>query len=149
MVLRRGTGGFYVNGLVTRWPKAAISIRDQASTGARITNGDFILRNVLSSDNATLFQAGQLTVDATANALETAATAAGTLFTAFSADPSNASQLDWMPAPNSAARTGGFAAFTGAIATKAGTFVTGTAFRGAVDPAAARWWQGWTIYADN
>jgi len=149
MVLRRGTGGYYINGLVTRWPKAAISIRDQASTGARISNGDFILRNVLSSDNATLFQAGQITVDATANALESATTSANALFTAFSADPSNATQLDWMPAAASAARTGGMAALTGAIATKAGTFLAGTAFRGAVDPAGARWWQGWTIYADN
>jgi hypothetical protein len=149
MVLRRGTGGFYVNGLVTNWPKAAISIRDQASTGARIANGDFVLRSVLSSDNATLFQSGQITIDATANALETASTSAAQLFSAFSADPSSETQLDWMPAANSAARTGGLTAFTGALATRGGTVVTGTAFRGAVDPAGAKWWQGWTIYADN
>ena len=37
----------------------------------------------------------------------------------------------------------------GAIATKAGTFVTGTAYRGAADPAGPKWWQGWTNYATN
>jgi hypothetical protein len=41
------------------------------------------------------------------------------------------------------------AAFTGAIAAKAGTFVTATSFRGAADPNGAKWWEGWTSYADN
>ena len=30
-----------------------------------------------------------------------------------------------------------------------GGFVTGTSFRGAADPSAAKWWQGWTNYAEN
>ena len=34
MMLRRGTGGFYVNGVVSRWSRGAISIRD-AETFAR------------------------------------------------------------------------------------------------------------------
>jgi hypothetical protein len=42
------------------------------------------------------------------------------------------------------------ATFTGTIATKAGTFIAGTSYRGAADPnAAAKWWEGWTSYADN
>src|SRR5690606_15494612 len=32
MLLRRGTGGVYVNGVIARWPTAAISLRDEAST---------------------------------------------------------------------------------------------------------------------
>ncbi len=30
-VLRRGTGGYYLNGVVARWPRAAISLRDTTS----------------------------------------------------------------------------------------------------------------------
>jgi hypothetical protein len=150
MVLRRGTGGIYVNGIVARWPQAALSLRDQASTGARITAGDLIVQNILAADNPALFQSGQITVDETANALETMGTAAQSLFNALPADPTNVNQFDWGPAPASAARTGGMATFTGTIATKAGTFITGTSYRGAADPnAAAKWWEGWTSYADN
>jgi hypothetical protein len=149
MVLRRGAGGVYVNGVIARWPKAAMSIRDQASTGARITAGQLIVQNVLAADNPALFQQGQITVDETANSLETMAAAAQALFNALPADPSNAGQFDWTPAPLSAARTGGLATFTGAIATRAASAITGTAYRGAADPAGSRWWEGWTTYADN
>jgi hypothetical protein len=149
MVLRRGTGGIYLNGVVARWPKAALSLRDPASTGARIAAGDLTVQNVLAADNPALFQSGQITVDETANALETMGTAAQALFNALPADPTNVNQFDWGPAPVSAARTGGMAAFTGAIAAKAGTFVTATSFRGAADPNGAKWWEGWTSYADN
>jgi hypothetical protein len=41
------------------------------------------------------------------------------------------------------------AAFTGAIAARAGSFVTATAYRGAVDPNGVKWWENWTSYADN
>jgi hypothetical protein len=39
--------------------------------------------------------------------------------------------------------------FSGALAAAAGSFVTPTAFRGAVNPAGPRWWEGWTSYARN
>jgi hypothetical protein len=150
MVLRRGTGGIYVNGIVARWPQAALSLRDPASTGARITAGDLIVQNILAADNPALFQSGQITVDETANALETMGAAAQSLFNALPAEPTNVDQFDWSPAPGSAARTGGMATFTGTIATKAGTFIAGTSYRGAADPnATAKWWEGWTSYADN
>ncbi|MGH7503669.1 MAG: fibronectin type III domain-containing protein [Longimicrobiales bacterium] len=147
VVLRRGTAGIYVNGVVARWPNAALSIRDTASTRARITAGDLIVQNVLAADNAALFHANQISIDATANALETMGTPAQALFNALPVAPTNVQQFDWSPAPGSAARDGGMATFTGAIAARAGTFVTATAYRGAADPAAtARWWEGWTTY---
>jgi len=149
MVLRRGTGGWYLNGVFARWPRAAMSIRDQTSTGARITAGQLIVQNVLSADNAALFQSGQLSVDATSNALDDMTTAASALFNVLPADPSAGAHFDWTPSPNSPARTGGMAAFSGALAAKAGTFVVATAFRGASDPAGTKWWEGWTTYADN
>jgi hypothetical protein len=41
------------------------------------------------------------------------------------------------------------AAFSGAIAAKAGSFVVPTTYRGAADPAGPKWWEGWTYYARN
>jgi hypothetical protein len=152
MILRRGTGGFYVNGVVARWPKAALGIREsggQTSMAARLAAGDLAVQNVLSSDNAALFQAGQLTVDAGDNALVNMVAAAPTLFALLPANPSRGAEFDWTPSLNSAARTGGMATFTGAIAAKAGTFISGTSYRGAVDPNGPKWWNGWTSYADN
>jgi hypothetical protein len=153
MMLRRGTGGYYVNGVIARWPRAAISLRD-AATNDRITAGDLELRNLLLADVTTVFQASsgsnvQFTVDLAANAIEQTATTTAGLFTAFAAQPTTAEQLDWTPAAASPAATGGLAAFTGAMATKAGVAVSGTAYRGAADPAGAKWWQAWTVYADN
>jgi hypothetical protein len=39
--------------------------------------------------------------------------------------------------------------FSASIAARAGTFITPTAYRGAADPDGPKWWEGWTIYADN
>ncbi|MEW5929188.1 MAG: fibronectin type III domain-containing protein [Gemmatimonadota bacterium] len=149
MMLRRGTGGYYVNGIVARWPNAAIALRD-ASTMARVADGNLAIRGLLLAENAKTFENATNTVNEAANAIEVAAASTASLFTAFpTGAPSGASAFDWTPATNSAARTGGTGAFTGALATKAGTFVTGTSYRGAVDPAGAKWWQGWTSYARN
>ncbi|HEX6749491.1 MAG TPA: fibronectin type III domain-containing protein [Longimicrobium sp.] len=151
MVLRRGTGGYYVNGIVARWP-VAISIRD-AATNDHLTAGDLQLKNILSVENATLFEAGadRYSVDQAANGIETSAATTSSLFTALPAPTAahTVASFDWTPAAGSPALTGGLATFTGGLATKAGTVVMGTAFRGAVDPAGAKWWQGWTTYARN
>ena len=160
MVLRRGTAGMYVNGIVARWPRAAFSLRD-TETQARFTSGEAILRNILIAEigttagtNSPVFESGtgRFTIDATANNLESAAgtVTAASLFTALPAgQPANAAALDWSLPIGTAGRTGGTGAFTGALATKAGTFVTGTSYRGAADPTAAKWWEGWTSYAQN
>jgi hypothetical protein len=153
VMLRRGTGGIYVNGVVARWERYAFSVRDQ-STVDRAAAGDLTLKNVFVSGSGPTFQPQgaqgvQGTLDLTANALEVGAAAPTALFTALPADPSNATQLDWTPAAGAAIATGGMNAFTGAVATKAGSFVTATAYRGAAAPGGAKWWQGWTNYADN
>jgi hypothetical protein len=154
MMLRRGTGGYYVNGVVARWPRAAVSLRDQA-TQDRSTAGDLQLRNILFAENGTLFQAAagstlQFTVDPAANALEQSAATAASLFTTLPAGAlASGTTLDWTPATGSAAATGGLATFTGAMATKGGAVVRGTAYRGAAAPGGARWWAGWTTYVAN
>lgn len=159
VLLRRGTAGMYVNGVVARWPRAAISLQN-SETQARFTSSEAMLRNVLvvetgttAGTNAPLFESGsnRFTIDAGANSLmESAGTVtAASIFTALPATPANASALDWSLPTASPARTGGTGAFSGALATKAGAFVTGTTYLGAADPSAAKWWQGWTNYSRN
>lgn len=160
VLLRRGTAGMYVNGVVARWPRAAISLQN-TETEARFTAGTAILSNVLVAEtgitagtNAPLFEAGtgRFTIDVTANALTASAGTVTTasLFTALPGGvPANAAAFDWSLPTASPARTGGTGAFSGALATKGGTFVQGTTFVGAADPSTAKWWEGWTNYARN
>lgn len=152
MMLRRGTAGYYVNGIIARWPRAAISLRDQ-TTLDRVTDGTLLVRNVVLAENGTVFQAPagstvQGTLDMGGAALEASAATTASLFTSLPQTPTAAS-LDWSLSASAAARTGGTGAFTGALATKAGTSVTGTTYRGAADPAGVKWWAGWTNYARN
>lgn len=152
MMLRRGTGGHYVNGVVARWGRAAISLRDQ-TTLDRIASNDLQLSNLLLAENGTIFQPAsgstvQGTVDLAANNIEDNAATAASLFAGLPAAPTTAS-LDWTPSATSPARTGGLAVFTGLLATRSGGAVTGTSYRGAADPNGAKWWQGWTSYATN
>jgi hypothetical protein len=140
-----------VNGLVGRWPTAGISVRD-ATTGARQTAGLLDLDNLLVVETPALFDAAtNVTVDpGPNNIVHEAATTAASLLTALPTDPADAAALDWTPASGSAAATGGLGTFSGELATRAGTFVTGTAYRGAADPSGTeKWWQNWTAFEDN
>jgi hypothetical protein len=148
MVIRRGAAGYYVNGVVARWPKSALSVRD-ATTTARLTAGDMLVANVLGAENGSLLHAGQQPYDTTANSVASVAGSAASLFTLLPTDPTNGTQFDWAPAPNAAQRTGGMTTFPANIAARAGTFITPTAYRGAADPNGPKWWAGWTNYADN
>ncbi len=159
VLLRRGTAGMYVNGVVARWPRAGLSLQN-TETQARFTSTEALLRNVLivetgttAGANAPLFEAGtnRFTIDANANAIVEAAgtVTAASLFTTLPGTPANADAFDWSLPTASPARTGGTGTFSGALATKGGAFVTGTTFLGAADPSTAKWWQGWTSYARN
>ena len=147
LVVRRGAGGYYVNGVLSRWARAGISVRD-AATQQRITDGDMVLSNILVNEAAVLFQAGQQPgVDAAANNI--VATSNANIFASLPATPTNASQLDWTPTANAPQRNGGLATFSGKLQTAAGNSVAGTSYRGAADPNGDKWWQGWTNYAIN
>jgi hypothetical protein len=159
MLLRRGTGGYYVNGVVARWPRAAMSVRD-ANTYARagsvatpdLATADLALRNIYATENAVAFETGTARVafDLTGNAITAGTATTASLFSAFPATIDNATTaaaFDWSPATNSPIATGGLAAFSGKLATAAGSAVTATAHRGAAAPGGAKWWQGWTTYA--
>lgn len=178
MMLRRGTGGLYVNGVVTRYSRAAISFRGQ-STRDRLDEGNLRIRNIYISQTCTLagapcsptgaFQnenlgaapeSRQFVLDHAANALEVGTVNATNLFAALPASTLNATgaNFDWRPAAGSPIATGGLTDFSGLptqlqAATVGDAFpnstITPTSFRGAADPAGQAWWQGWTSYARN
>ena len=66
VMLRRGTGGFYVNGVVSRWSRGAISVRDAETYAARrefaptpdLATTDLAVQNVLIAESALAFQTG-------------------------------------------------------------------------------------------
>ena len=165
MMLRRGTGGYYVNGLLARFPAGGISLRDAetylrgGSVATPANTADLQIKNIVMSEVANVpFQANtatpatQFSLDLTGNALTSSAAAATTLFTALpaaGASPANAAALDWTPPTGSAVATGGLSTFAGNISTKAGTAVAGTSYVGAAQPGGAKWWAGWTNYARN
>ena len=171
MMLRRGTGGYYVNGIVARWSRAAFSITD-VETYARagstatpdLTTADLAVRNILTVESPTMFQATSGTTirnsfDATANVLT--APAGATTVGTFTAFPSTVSAttteaaFDWTPAAGSAATSGGLNTFSGKLATAAtgasatGNTVAGTTYLGAAAPGGTKWWLGWTKYFQN
>lgn len=169
MVLRRGTGGYYVNGLVARWPAAGLSVRN-AETLARadgasnpdLATTDFLIRNVLVAESPTLFDTGsdRVVYDAAANAVTLNGTA--TLGALFARVPANASttttgaDFDWTPPTGSPAATGGWSTFSGKLATRVASplasgngTITGTAYLGAAAPGGPKWWEGWTAYAQR
>ena len=147
MVLRRGTGGYYVNGVLGRWANAGISVRD-AQTQQRVTDGDLQISNVLISESPAIYQVGQQTgVDTLANNITLAPAATASLFASLPTLPTSTAQLDWTLTANAAARNGGMTTFGAKLQTAAGSFITPTSYRGAIDPNGARWWEGWTYYA--
>lgn len=167
MMIRRGVGGYYVNGIVARWPRGGVSLRDKETfdrAGAAATpdmaTTDLAIKNVLFADVTDMFQpAGGSTVqnsfDPAGNALVKTTAATASLFAAFPASigaTTTESALDWTPAASSPAASGGMTAFTGKLATKAstatstGNTIGGTAFVGAAAPGGPKWWQGWTKY---
>jgi len=158
MMLRRGTGGLYVNGVVARYSRAAVSIRGE-QTKARLDAGLMALRNTYFTQSPVIFQTGtgtgesaQFALDLAANALEDGSATTASLFSAFPADTrqATAASFDWTPAGGSPIATGGLTDFSGlpeALRNAAGAFVTPTAYRGAAAPGGEKWWEGWTYYA--
>jgi len=164
-VLRRGTGGVYVNGVIARWPRLGVSLRDTTSQN-RLTADSLNFRSVLMVDNgsvtnrtwdSTTVGAAMRTAVGTGFGNDTTGSFAA-IYPGVPLSPTLATtgaNFDWTPAAGSAVATGGtgpFGALTGTngarISGRAGA-LTGTTFRGAADPTGAKWWQGWTTYARN
>ena len=166
MVLRRGTGGYYINGVVARWARAAISLRDSTSNN-RFQADSLLIRNLYIAESGSLsagnpFDAtgganfGQQAALDARNSAVTVGAASVTATSLFSSLPTvslstTASQFDWSPNATSPIATGGLNTFTNdpKIAARAGTFITPTAYRGAAAPGGVKWWANWTNYARN
>ena len=160
MVLRRGTGGHYLNGVVARWPQRAISMRD-STTNTRFQADSLIVRNLYLAENTASFDAvgsnfGQESAFTAKNSDITVAAGTVTTSSLFTAFPTvsgstTAAQFDWSPSANSPIATGGLSTFSAdpRVAARAGTFIVPTAYRGAAAPGGAKWWANWTNYARN
>lgn len=161
MLLRRGTGGYYMNGVLARWPRAAISIRDQATYtrgGAvntpDLASADLALRNIAYYESTNVFESGsgRFSFDPAGNSIGAGTGTGAAAFAAFPATITDATQVtafDWSPATGSSIATGGLNPYSGKALAAGGTAVTGTAYRGAAAPGGTKWWQGWTTYAQK
>ena len=161
MMLRRGTGGYYVNGLVARFPRFGISMRDNDTyaragsvTTPDLATTDLAIRNVTFLETTTIFQTGtgQNAFDLAGNAIVSSGNTTAATLTAFPATITNTTTetaFDWTPMAGSVAASGGLATFTGKIATAAGSVVAGTSYVGAAAPGGTKWWAGWTVYAQK
>lgn len=163
MLVRRGTGGVFMNGVVGRWPEAGLSVFDP-ETSTRITEDSLNIINTLFVDNPRTFDTTGMTnrfgtADRfTTSNLETSADAAHTLFVSVptaATTINNGFNFDWRPAAASALRNGGTGAtLPGLVPTRVTNFfggtMAGTTFRGAVQPdVATPWYAGWTTYYRN
>jgi hypothetical protein len=170
MMLRRGTGGLYVNGVISRYSREAISFRGE-QTRARYDEGNFRVSNLYVSQTPGVFQPENLTaanpdnrqyeLDLAAYALELGDVGAADLFTALPTSTLSATgaSFDWTPAAGSPIAAGGLTDFSPLPAQlRAATQGSGhpnseivpTAYRGAADPNGSdKWWEGWTSYARN
>lgn len=178
MMIRRGMGGLYVNGAITRVSRAAVSMRGQGVMN-RHDEGNLRFQNLFVSGTCTAagapcsaasaFQnenlgaaseSRQFVLDHATYDLEVGATAAADLFAAFPATTlgATAASFDWHPAGGSPIAAGGLNDFSGLPAAllaatqgnaSPNSTITATAYRGAADPAGPAWWAGWTNYARN
>jgi len=150
MVLRRGTGGYLTNGIVARWQKQGLLVRD-AETNTMLTTDSLNLSNILLAENTLTYDDdagtdfGKAAAFTASNHVVSAGTAAS-LFTSLVPG-----SLDWTPGAGSAAASGAGTVVIPAEYTVGffGGSLTNTTYFGAADPAGPKWWQGWTNYATN
>jgi len=164
MLLRRGTGGTWMNGVVARWPESGLSMFDSTATFARLAADSLDVFNTLLANNGRTFDVAGATNrfgtqdKFTGANITTSTAAAHLLFTSIpdsSAAIANGATLDWRPATGSALRSGGTGTtLPGRTGTRVGSFfggsLAGTTFLGAIAPdAATPWYAGWTAYFRN
>jgi hypothetical protein len=151
---RRGTAGWFVNGILARWKGIAIDIRD-AWTDTLFTQKDSLhISNMVLTQNGfnydtvgagfgqtTNFPAGQL---ATHQAF--AANVAVDTLLGLTLNPTG---LAWKPKAGSPATAGGGTVPAGKVTGYFGGTWANTTYIGAADPAGTAWWQGWTAYNIN
>jgi Fibronectin type III domain len=154
---RRGTGGTFINGVLSRWKGIAINIRDPWTDSLFIASGgkdSLQITNILLAQNGfNLDTAGAGFAQSTnwdparLNTLKQYASnvAVDTLL-GLNLNPTG---LDWTPKAGSPAGTGAGAAPAARVANYFGNSWVNTSYLGAADPNGTKWWQGWTEYNIN
>ena len=144
-VIRRGTTGYFTGGILARWQRSGLSVRD-TSTANRVAADSLVIANLLLAENAKNYL--ENTVDTvTTYAAKNHVKAAGAATTILTNLTPGA--LDFTPIGS--ATTGGNTVTLPAskLAGFFGGTITQPAYFGAVDPAGPQWYSGWTIYAAN
>lgn len=156
-VIRRGTGGTFLNGVIARWSTRGINMRNHHTDTLRMRDS-LIVRNLVLAGNGSNFDPVSATDTlnlgyqskfvVTGSGIVEDGGSAASLFVKLPADTNatTAASFDWTPAGASTIRQGGLSTFSGLIGTRAGSAVTPTSYMGAADPAGNRWWEGWTTY---
>lgn len=163
LVLRRGTGGSFFNGVIARWPRQAISLRDSTTQNRLLVDSLMFRNNFLAEiglqNGGVLFDpVGQhfgqeiaFTSRGQTNAVAPAGTTAASLFVALptASASTTAAHFNWTPVPAAPITKGGLGDLVNAprIAARAGTFLIPTTYRGAASPDGPAWWANWTNYA--
>lgn len=158
-VIRRGSGGSFVNGIIGRWPGVGISIRDAASRDL-VAIDSLYFRNVILAENGSNFEPANTNFGSVINDNAvawkiTTATLASIFSGALPTRATTVTTANLNIVPTGVAATGGLASLTGTpLAARTASFfgsaMPGTAYQGAVDPGAgAKWYEGWTNWVRN
>lgn len=169
-VLRRGTAGTLMNGIIARWPGRGLQIRDAFSDSLRVRDS-LNIANVILAENGPLasptnYDADGLDTDPTlsessrrfaqqakfAGQNHRIGTQAAALITSL-----NVTGLDWTPRTTAGQpdpATGGSTVVPPRLAARvAGYPYSGgwvnTSYVGAAAPGGPKWWAGWTVYNIN
>ena len=155
-VIRRGSAGTLVNGIIGRWPGVGVSIRDQ-ETGDLLAADSLTIRGLVLAGNGSNFEAeangrfGHL-LQQNADAWGIQEATLASILPSLPTETSTPGEIDWRPTAGSAAATGGLDSFAGtAIEGRVKDFFGGeieaTAYAGAVNPDGSdNWWEGWTVF---
>jgi hypothetical protein len=147
---RRGTAGAFYNGIIARWKGIGINVRDAWTDTLLQARDSLNIVSILLAQNGGNY-------DSTSNfgqAAKFASDSHQTFGTGVAVDTLlgislNPAGLDWTPKAGSPATTGGTALPAARTAAFFGGTMTSTTYRGAADPAGAKWWQGWSTYVIN
>ena len=145
IVVRRGTGGTFVNGMVLRARGTAINLRDAWTDSLRMRDS-LVFDGIVLAENGQRFNNPGTLGDSASMVARIPgiryANAAAELVTSL-----NPAGLDWRPPGASPAATGGATAPAARVAGFFANTFENTAYIGAVAPAAATpWYAGWTRY---
>ncbi|OGU03834.1 MAG: hypothetical protein A2085_11605 [Gemmatimonadetes bacterium GWC2_71_10] len=149
-VWRRGTAGYFYNGIIARFKGTGINVKD-AWTDTLLSQRDSLnVVSVLLASNGANYdttsnfgQAAKFTSDN--HVVYTGSVAVDTLL-GISLNPAG---LDWTPKAGSPANTGGTAMPAARVSGFFGGTWVNTTYRGAAEPGGTKWWQGWSQYSIN